>query len=170
MAYFNNPYLNIPQYQQPIMPQSNVYQPGNNAAQASLQTQIVVRVPSFDAVKSFYVEPGKPVTFFDDNAPYCYVKSGGTSPVDPPKIRIFELIERSETDAPQNAKNGDFSNVLQKDIDLSLYAKTAEIEPFIHEIEHISEEVKKLRFDIDAVSEKSSKKMVQKARKDADEE
>lgn len=168
MAYPYYPaFNNYTAYQPPV----NNFQNGNASPMPQqLQTQMIVRVPNFEAVKTFYVEAGKPVTFFDDNAPYCYVKSGGTSPVDPPKIRIFELIERSETDTPQNAKNGDFSNVLQKDIDLSLYAKTAEIEPFIHEIEHISEEVKKLRFDIDAVSEKSSKKMVQKARKDADDE
>ena len=163
MAYPYYPaYNNYTAYQ----PSVNTFQNGNT----QLQTQMIVRVPNYDAVKTFYVEPGKPVTFFDDNAPFCYVKSGGTSPVDPPKIRIFELIERSETDTQNSNKNSDFSNVMQKDIDMSLYAKTAEIEPYIQQIERLTEEVQKMRFDIDAVSEKSSKKMVQKARKDADDE
>lgn len=168
MAYPYYPaFNNYTAYQPPV----NNFQSGNSSPMPQqLQTQMIVRVPNFEAVKTFYVEPGKPITFFDDNAPFCYVKSGGTSPVDPPKIRIFELIERSENDASNANKNSDFSNVPEKGIDMSLYAKTAEIEPYIQQIEHLTEEVQKIRFDIDAVSEKSTKKMVQKARKDADEE
>ena len=169
MAYsYTNPYQQMnfsayPQYQPPVQPQ--------NVTSAPLQTQMVVRVPSFETVKSFSVEFGKPpVTFFDDNAPYCYVKTAGTSPVDPPKTRIFELIERTEEYITQSAKNSDFPNVSEKTIDNTAYVKTAEFDAFRQEFEEIIKSVDKLRFDVDAMSEKSSKRMVQKARKDADEE
>lgn len=138
MAYpYYQPYNNYLAYQQPV----NAFQNGNSS-QSQLQTQMVVRVPSFEAVKTFYAEPGKTVTFFNDNAPYCYVKSGGASPVDPPKIRIFELVERT---GAETLKNGDLSDAKQENIDISLYAKKSEIEPFLCEIERISKEVEKLK-------------------------
>lgn len=144
MAYpYYQPYNNYLAYQQTV----NAFQNGNSS-QSQLQTQMVVRVPSFEAVKTFYAEPGKTVTFFDDNAPYCYVKSGGASPVDPPKIRVFELIERTGT---ETSKNGDLSEGIQGNIDISLYAKTAEIKPYFEQIEHITKEVEKLRGDVDAM-------------------
>lgn len=138
MAYpYYQPYNNYLTYQQPV----NAFQNGNSS-QSQLQTQMVVRVPNYDAVKNCYVEPGKPVTFFDDNAPYCYVKSGGTSPVDPPKIRVFELVERTGT---ETSKNGNLNDAKQEGIDISLYAKKSEIEPFLCEIKRISEELEKLK-------------------------
>ena len=170
MAYsYTNPYQQMnfntyPQYQ-PVQ-QPNV----QNVAPTPLQTQVVVRVPSYEAVKTFYVEAGKPVTFFDDNSPFCYVKTAGTSPVDPPKIRIFELIERSETDTQNSAKNSDFSNVSEKSIDIAECVQKREFDELRQEFEQIIKSVDKLRFDVDAMSEKSSKRMVQKARKDADDE
>lgn len=133
---------NYSAYQQPYQPQPQT----GNSPQA--KTQIVVRVPNYDAVKNFYVEPGNPVTFFDDNAPFCYVKSGGASPVDPPKIRVFELVERTGT---ETSKNSDLSEGIQGNIDISLYAKTAEIKPYFEQIEHITKEVEKLRGDVDAM-------------------
>ena len=159
---------NYTAYQPPV----NNFQSGNSSPMAQqLQTQVVVRVPSYDTVRSFSVEFGKPpVTFFDDNAPYCYVKTAGTSPVDPPKTRIFELIERTEEYITQSAKNNDFSNVSEKGIDISECVQKSEFDDFRREFSEIVKSVDKLRFDVDALGEKSTKKMVQKARKDADEE
>lgn len=138
--------------------------------QTAPQTQTVYLVPSYDTVKNFYVEPGKPETFFDSGKPYCYVKSPGASPVDPPKTRIFELVERSEEYLTRGAQSGDISASKQSNIDLSKYATSDDIEALRGECEALKQAIERLRFDVDALSEKSTKKLVQKARKDADDE
>lgn len=140
------------------------------AFQPPPQTQTVYLVPSYDTVKSFFAEPGKPATFFDSGKPYCYVKSPGASPVDPPKTRIFELVERSEEYLTRGAQNGDISAHKQSDIDLSKYATSDDIEALRGECEALKQAIERLRFDVDTLSEKSTKKIVQKARKDADQE
>lgn len=164
---FNN-YNNFNPYQQqmPQIPQAGTYQ---SMAQP-LQTQTVIRVPSYESVKGFYVEAGKPVTFFDDNIPFCYVKTAGASPVDPPKTRIFELVERTEEDLMRGAKNDLTAAPVENSIDLSPYAKTTDLDAVSAKIDGILRDMDKMRLDIDAVQDKSTKKMVQKARKDADEE
>ena len=131
---------------------------------------VVVRVPSYDVAKTFPAEPGKPITFFDDNIPFCYVKTGGMSPAEPPKTRIFELVERSEEYLTRGAQNGDISAPKQSNIDLSKYATSDDIETLRGECEALKQAIERLRFDVDALSEKSTKKIVQKARKDADDE
>lgn len=168
MAFFPN-YNNYTAYN-PYQPQMmNPFQNGNSSPMQP-QTQVVIRVPSYDVVKTYPVEAGKPLTFFDDNTPFCYVKTGSASPAETPKIRIFELVERTEEELTQIAKNGDFSNVSEKSIDTSDFVKKLEFDEFRQSFEAIIKSVDKLRFDVDALGDKSTKKLVQKARKDADDE
>ena len=176
MAFFPNYNSYGYPYQQAV-PQMQAYQnSGNTNPVQAPQTQVIVRVPSYDVAKTFPAEPGKPITFFDDNIPFCYVKTGGMSPAEPPKTRIFELVERSEEylmrgkEPVQPANNGNISNVSENNMDLSLYAKSADVDALREEMNGITVLVNKMRFDIDALGDKSTKKMVQKARKDADEE
>lgn len=176
--YFNSyQQMTFPQYQQ--MPQMNGYQNGNGSQIPQMQQQMqqpapiqtgFVRVQSEDEAKRYTVLPGVSVTFIDDNAPYCYVKSVPLSQLEPPTFKRYRLVEEEEATPSQSAKNGDTSNVSENNIDLSIYAKNADIDVIRGQINDITALVEKMRFDIDAVSEKSSKKMVQKARKDADEE
>lgn len=170
-----NPYSyqqqGYPQNIQPAQQQIPGYQqPQAQQMPQQLQTQVVIRVPSYDAVKAFSLDDGKPLTFMDENSPFCYVKTPGTSPVDPPKVRIFEMIERDEAYLSKGTKNSDISEEQQRGIDLSGYATVDDIRKIRAVIDDIQADVDKLHFDIDAVTEKSSKKMVQRARKDADEE
>lgn len=163
--YYNN-FLNYSAYQPQIM---NPFPNGNSSPVQ--QTQTVIRVPSYDVVKTFPVDAGKPLTFFDDNIPFVYAKTSGASPVDPPKTRIFELVERTEEYLSQyGTKNGDFPNVSENSIDTSDFVKKSEFDDFRRSFDTIIQSVDKLRFDVDALGEKSTKKMVQKARKDADDE
>lgn len=175
--YFNSyQQMNFPQYQQ--MPQMNGYQNGSGSQMPQMQ-QIqqpapvqtgFVRVQSEDEAKRYTVLPGVSVTFIDDNAPYCYVKSVPLSQLEPPTFKRYRLVEEEEAAPPQSAKNGDMSNVSNSGIDLSIYAKNADIDVIRGQIDDITALIEKMRFDIDALGDKSTKKMVQKARKDADEE
>ena len=169
MAFFPN-YNNYTAYN-PYQAQMMNPFPNGNSSPIQPQTQVVIRVPSYDVVKTYPVDAGKPLTFFDDNIPFVYAKTSGASPVDPPKTRIFELVERTEEYLSQyGAKNGDFSNVSEKNIDTSDFVKKPEFDEFRRSFEAIIQSVDKLRLDVDALGDKSTKKMIQKARKDADEE
>ena len=157
--YFNN-YGNYGMYQ----PQSGYFQNNGNSSQINSG---FVRVQSEDEAKRYPVAAGGSVTFIDANAPFCYVKTAPISPMDAPLFKRYRLVE--EPDA-QAIKNSNFSNVSEKSIDTSDYVKRAEFDALCARYDDIKTITDKLRFDIDAVSEKSSKKMVQKARKDAEEE
>jgi hypothetical protein len=149
----------IPGYQQPQAQQTAPAQGG------------FIRVQSEDEARRYPVAPGGSVTFIDDNSPHCYVKTVDLSPMSAPTFKRFRLVEEEEPQAqPQTAKNGDISNEPQNSIDLSPYAKNDDIAKIRAVIDAMQADIDKLRFDIDAVTEKSSKKMVQRARKDADEE
>jgi len=156
--YFNN-YGNYGMYQ----PQSGYFQNGNS----SQINSGFVRVQSEDEAKRYPVAAGGSVTFIDDNAPFCYVKTAPISPMDAPLFKRYRLVE--EPDA-QAIKNSDYSNVSKESIDTSDYVKRAEFDALCARYDDIKIITDKLRFDIDAVQEKSSKKMVQKARKDAEED
>lgn len=158
MGAFPNGNMQMPQSQQNISPVQPVQQNGG-----------FIRVQSEDEARRYPVAPGGSITFIDDNSPHCYVKTVGLSPVDAPIFKRFRLVEEAETPS-QSAGNGDISNEQQKDIDLSIYAKNDDIRELREECDGLRRAIDKLKFDIDALADKSTKKMVQRARKDADEE
>lgn len=162
--------MTYPQYQQPMsqLSQPNTFQ---NGTSSQLQAPIpagFVRVQSEDEARRYPVAPGSSVTFIDDNSPHCYVKSASLSQLDPPVFKRFRLVEENEP--IQSAKNDNMSNETGTEIDLSPYAKIADVDALKNKISDISAAVERLRFDVEAFQDKSTRKMVQKARKDADEE
>lgn len=190
------PYNYYQPYQpyQPNIPQINAYQAAGNQQIPNIPQQAVVQQPQqppmqiqnggFISVRSlneafnYPVAPGNSVTFKDENAPFVYTKTMGFSQLDRPIFKKFRLVEEeTEAGQPTATQSSDISAIPQQNIDLSLYAKIADIEPLRAKyddistiVEKMNHEIERLRFDIDAVSTKSTKKMVQAARKDADEE
>ena len=141
--------------------QSGYFQNGNS------QTNGFVRVQSEDEARRYPVTIGS-ITFIDDNAPFCYVKTAPISPMDAPTFKRYRLVEENE---PQNsAKNDDTSAGTSNSIDLSNYVEKPVFDALRAQFDDVLQTIDKLRFDVDALGEKSTKKMVQKARKDADEE
>lgn len=155
----------------------NNFQSGNSSPQTlqggyfqngNSQTNGFVRVQSEDEARRYPVTVGS-ITFIDDNAPFCYVKTAPISPMDAPTFKRYRLVEENES--PQNnAQNGDTSAGAANSIDLSNYVEKSAFDALRAQFDDIVQTIDKLRFDVDSLGEKSSKKMVQKARKDADEE
>ena len=145
-----------------------------------IQSGGFVPVKSFAEVDAWQIAPGNSMTFYLEgngtNLPVIFVKKKGFSQFDPTTLDVYDLVKRENT--PQNTQNSDSSNVPQKDIDLSGYVKTADFDAFTAKynnisamVEQLAETVTRLQFDVDAMGEKkSTKKMVQNARKDADDE
>lgn len=160
-------------YQQPMQiqqPQQQIAGYQNAQPQQTAPAQGgFIRVQSEEEARRYPVAPGGSVTFIDDNSPHCYVKTVDLSPMSAPVFKRFRLVEEEEPQ-PQSAKNSDISDEPVKGIDLSGYATIDDIRKIRAVIDAMQADIDKLRFDIDAVTEKSSKKMVQRARKDAEEE
>ncbi len=157
------------------MPQNIPQQPT-----PQIQSGGFVSVKSFAEVDAWQIAPGNSMTFYLEgngtSLPVIFVKKKGFSQFDPTTLDVYDLVKREN--APQNAQNSDSSNVPQKNIDLSGYVKTADFDAFTAKYSDISgmvnrlaETVNRLQFDVDSISEKkSTKKLVQSARKDADAE
>lgn len=164
MAY---PYYNNVQYQQ--------YQQPNYAyqQQGQIQNGGFVSVRSIEEAYNYPIAPGNSVTFKVENAPLVCTKTMSFNQLDRPIFKKYRLVEEPDAQ-PTTAKNGDFSAEQQKSIDLSEYVKTSEFQAFAAKYGDIAEQltrtIDRMKLDIDALSDKSTKKVVQKARKDADEE
>ena len=157
MAYpYFNAYSGYNAFQQMPMNYPNTQQVSGPVQQAA--SNGFVRVQNEEEARRYPVAPGGSVTFIDDNSPHCYVKTVDLSPMSAPVFKRFRLVEE---ETPTTAQNGDISNVPEKGIDLSAYAK-------IDDIRALRADIDRLRFDVDALGEKSTKKMVQAARKDAE--
>lgn len=95
MAY--NPYYSLyPQYQQN-------YQ----------QTSGLVHVQNEATARNYPVAPGNSVTFINDTAPFCYIKTVGYMPTDPPDFRVYQRIDNAPTEAataPTEAHNAEGYN------------------------------------------------------------
>lgn len=100
------------QYQQPQYQNNQMMQqPQQVQAQNQLpqQPQIhqsgFVRVQSENDARMYPVAPGNSVTFIDDNAPYCYVKTMDISQLDRPKFEKYRLVKEDDaqpSQAPQS--------------------------------------------------------------------
>lgn len=178
-----------PQAYQQAYPGANNFQSGNNQPiqqnipqqpTPQIQNGGFVPVKNFAEVDAWQIAPGNSMTFYLEgngtNLPVIFVKKKGFSQFDPTTLDVYDLVKREN--APQNAQSGDSSNVPQKDIDLSAYVKIADFDTFAAKykdipamVEQLAQAVNRLQFDVDAMGEKkSTKKMVQNARKDADDE
>lgn len=115
--YYQNPYLQQPQYPNP-MPQQNSFanQQQNNG---------LVWVQGEAGAKSYLVAPNTTVLLMDSENQRFYLKSSDSSGM-PQPLRIFEYTER--TQSAQNAP------LAQESIDLSSFATKAEFDAFKSEI------------------------------------
>lgn len=128
MSAFGNPYFNP--YQ--AMQYPNIQQ------QAQAQQSNLIHVANENQARESYVAPGGSMMFIDDNAPYIYTKTAGTSQLEPAVFKRFKIIEDS---AAQNSSE-QASNASQ--INLSEYMTKAEFEPFKAVIDDMKKIVKEL--------------------------
>ena len=85
-----------------------------------------IPVQNENEARMYPLAPGTSATFIDENAPYCYTKTLGASQLDRPTFKKFRLVE--ELDSAQNAPQGSQSDVSNMGIDLTQYAKKADMD------------------------------------------
>lgn len=115
--YYQNPYLQQPQYPNPMSQQ--------NSFANQQQNNSLVWVQGEAGAKSYLVAPNTTVLLMDSENQRFYLKSSDSSGM-PQPLRIFEYTER--TQSAQNAP------LAQESIDLSSFATKAEFDAFKSEI------------------------------------
>ena len=89
---YNDPaYMRMMRQQQQAM---NTQQPQTQQMQQpTIQQSGFVPVRSEQEARSYPVAPGNSVTFKDENAPYCYVKTMGFNQLDQPTFERYRLVK-----------------------------------------------------------------------------
>lgn len=123
--YYGNPYQPQPQ----MMQQQRVQQP-------TIQQSGFVLVPSEQEARNYPVAPGNSVTFKDENAPYCYVKTMGFNQLDRPTFERYRLVkEEMPSETPTTGENAETG----KNTD---YATKGDLAAIWKELNAIKEKVK----------------------------
>ena len=130
-----------PQQYQPQQIQNQQMQTAQAQASA-IQQSGFVRVPSENDARMYPVAPGNSVTFIDDNAPYCYVKTMDISQLDRPRFEKYRLVKEEDPPAAsqiaQNASNASEGNN-------TTYAEKSDLEAIWSEIDSIKEKMRSTR-------------------------
>lgn len=144
------------QQQQPMNPQQAQAQ---QMHQPTIQQSGFVPVRSEQEARSYPVAPGNSITFKDENAPYCYVKTMGFNQLDQPTFERYRLVKEDSPVTAQNAPTTKESAEGSKHTDYALKS----------DLDAIWGELDALRDKLKAQTEKKTIK-ARKVEEDADDE
>lgn len=96
--YYGQPNPYYQQMQNQAMMQQNqqmqqAQQQGQQMQQPTIQQSGLVLIPSEQDARNYPVAPGNSITFKDENAPYCYVKTMGFNQLDRPTFERYRLVK-----------------------------------------------------------------------------
>lgn len=104
--YYGQPNPYYQQMQNQMMQQNQQMQQAQQAQSQQMQQPTIqqsgfVLVPSEQEARNYPVAPGNSITFKDENAPYCYVKTMSFNQLDRPTFERYRLVKE---DAPSEAR------------------------------------------------------------------
>lgn len=140
-----NPYYQQMQQQQAMMQQNQQMQqaqqnqPVQQMQQPTIQQSGLVLIPSEQDARNYPVAPGNSITFKDENAPYCYVKTMGFNQLDRPTFERYRLVKEDSPVAAQNAPASADSAEGEKN---TAYALKSDLGAIWSEIDAIKEKLK----------------------------
>jgi hypothetical protein len=143
--YYGQPNPYYQQMQNQAMMQQNQQMQQAQQAQAqqmqqpAIQQSGFVLVPSEQEARNYPVAPGNSVTFKDENAPYCYVKTMGFNQLDRPTFERYRLVKEDSVVTPQNAPTSADSTESSK---YTSYALKSDLGAIWSEIDAIKEKLK----------------------------
>ena len=144
--YYGQPNPYYQQMQNPAMMQQNQQMQGTQMSLANQQTQQptiqqsgFVLVPSEQEARNYPVAPGNSVTFKDENAPYCYVKTMGFNQLDRPTFERYRLVKE---DSPVTAQNAPASADSSEGNKNTAYALKSDLGAIWSEIDAIKEKLR----------------------------
>ena len=142
--YYGQPNPYYQQMQNQAMMQQNqqmqqAQQQGQQMQQPAIQQSGFVLVPSEQEARNYPVAPGNSVTFKDENAPYCYVKTMGFNQLDRPTFERYRLVKE---DSPVTAQNAPTSADSVEGDKNTAYALKSDLGAIWSEIDAIKEKLK----------------------------
>lgn len=143
--YYGQPNPYYQQMQNQAMMQQNQQMQQAQQAQAqqmqqpAIQQSGFVLVPSEQEARNYPVAPGNSVTFKDENAPYCYVKTMGFNQLDRPTFERYRLVKE---DSPVTAQNAPTSADSTESSKYTAYALKSDLGAIWSEIDAIKEKLK----------------------------
>lgn len=133
--YQTNPYY---QQNQP-MTQQNQQAQTQSQQQPAIQQSGFVPVPSEQVARNYPVAPGNSVTFKDENAPYCYVKTMGFNQLDRPTFEKYRLVKEDSQNIDENTPKTENDT---KDGNDTKYALKSDLDAIWCEIDALKEKSK----------------------------
>ena len=125
-------------YQQPMQNPQLLQNPQQlNQQNQQIQSGGFVSAPSEDYARNYPVAPGNSVTFKDEKQPYVYTKTMGYSPLEQPVFEKYKLVKETA----EIAQNTDDT---KQDIDMSVYAKQADLDALAAKYAQLYAAVEKL--------------------------
>lgn len=142
--YYNQPNPYYQQMQNQAMMQQNqqmqnAQQQSQQMQQPAIQQSGFVLVPSEQEARNYPVAPGNSVTFKDENAPYCYVKTMGFNQLDRPTFERYRLVKEDSPVTPQNAATSADGAEGSKD---TAYALKSDLTAIWSELDALKEKLK----------------------------
>lgn len=135
---YNDPaYMRMMRQQQQAV---NTQQPQTQQMQQpTIQQSGFVPVRSEQEARSYPVAPGNSVTFKDENAPYCYVKTMGFNQLDQPTFERYRLVKEETPVTAQNAPTAQDSTESGKHTE---YALKSDLDAIRNELDALREKLK----------------------------
>lgn len=142
--YYGQPNPYYQQMQNPAVMQQNqqlqqAQQQAQQMQQPTIQQSGFVLVPSEQEARNYPVAPGNSVTFKDENAPYCYVKTMGFNQLDRPTFERYRLVKEDSPLTASNAPTSADSTEGSKD---TAYALKSDLGAIWSEIDALKEKLK----------------------------
>lgn len=141
--YYGQPNPYYQQMQNAAMMQQNQQmqqaQQNQPVQQPTIQQSGFVLVPSEQEARNYPVAPGNSVTFKDENAPYCYVKTMGFNQLDRPTFERYRLVKEDSVVTAHNDTTSADSAEGSKD---TAYALKSDLGAIWSEIDAIKEKLK----------------------------
>lgn len=137
-----NPYYQQMQNQammQQNQQMQNAQQQSQQMQQPTIQQSGFVLVPSEQEARNYPVAPGNSITFKDENAPYCYVKTMGFNQLDRPTFERYRLVKEDSPVTAQNAPTSENSADVDKN---ASYALKSDLTAIWSELDALKDKVK----------------------------
>lgn len=137
-----NPYYQQMQNQammQQNQQMQNAQQQSQQMQQPTIQQSGFVLVPSEQEARNYPVAPGNSITFKDENAPYCYVKTMGFNQLDRPTFERYRLVKEDSPVTAQNAPTSSNSADVDKN---ASYALKSDLTAIWSELDALKDKVK----------------------------
>lgn len=137
-----NPYYQQMQQQQAMMQQQaqqQSQQQGQQMQQPTIQQSGFVLVQSEQEARAYPVAPGNSITFKDETAPFCYVKTMGFNQLDRPTFERYRLVKE---DAPSEARESPAAREQPDPTKNATYATKDDLAAVWDELDALKEKLK----------------------------